>query len=111
MADTLTGKKVAVVRLEGTLTTHADLPVYIGDPRPENVEKVRKLQAEGYFIVIVSGLTKTQHGVQQAFKYIADHQIPYDDLFCSFGLPTADRWIDDRAEKLSDGVASNPSVG
>lgn len=103
MPDMFSGKKVAVVRLEGTLTTAADLPVYIGDPKPDAVEKVRQMQKEGWFIVIVTGLTKTQHGTQQAFKYIADHQIPYDDLFCSFGLPPADRWIDDRAEKLTDG--------
>lgn len=101
MADKMSGKKICVVRLEGTLTKNPDLPVYLGEPRPEAIEKVRALQKEGWFIMIVSGATITQHGTGQAFKYIADNQIPYDDLFCSYGLPPAERWIDDRAERLN----------
>ena len=99
--DILTGKKVCAVRLENTITEGADLPYSLGTVRAGAREKLEAIRKEGYHVVIVSGLTNTQNGTRLTYKFIADQAIPYDDLFCGFGLPAADRWIDDRAEKLN----------
>lgn len=100
--DLISGKKVAAVRLEGTVTDKTDVPFDIGLPRPGAVEALRALQAEGYHVILISSLTKTQHGTRIAFKYVADNAIPYDEIFCSFGLPAAEKWFDNAAEKLVD---------
>ena len=98
--DLLTGKKVCVVRLEGTITDKADLPVYFGVVKEGVRDKLDALRKEGWFVMIVTGATKTTHGTRMAYKFLADEGIPYDDLFASFGLPPAERWIDDNAEKM-----------
>ena len=100
MPDLISGRKVASVRLEGTITTKRDLPFDLGDPKPGAITRLQALQQQGYRIVIVTGLTATQNGTRIAFKYLADNGIPYDDVFCTFGTPAAEKVIDDNAEPL-----------
>ncbi len=96
-----------VIDLDGTICpikqpheSYADL-----NPLPGAVECIRKLRAEGHYIIIQTARhMKTTNGNlgivmkkvgKTTLDWLAKHGIEYDEIY--FGKPNADVYIDDRA--------------
>lgn len=107
MPDLLTGKPIAAVRLEGTITEGGDAAAYdVGTLRAgvkELLEDLRKT----HYVIVVSGLMFACGGVgaKIALDFIVRNAVPYDELWASFGIPDADVWIDNKSKRLDDGDA------
>jgi hypothetical protein len=88
-----TDKPVAAVRLEGTLCDGDQEPI------PGALDRLRELRDE-WFVVVVSPLTHTDQGTRIVFDWLIRNDVPYDELWCSPGIPPADTWIDNEAATL-----------
>jgi hypothetical protein len=85
------------VDLDGTLAEPVWTPENptdeIGDPIPENVEKLMELHRAGYKIYIYTSRPDWQ--VELIEAWLEKHDIPYRDV--RTGKPLFVRYIDDRA--------------
>lgn len=91
--DYVTGKPIAAVKLEGTISVD-------GKVKPGVIEKLKELQ-KTYYIKIVSPRIVDSGGVIKVFSVLRENNIPYDEVWALPGIPDAELWLDDAAKPLS----------
>jgi len=79
-------------------------PSYFGKPKPGTISALRKLQQEGYRIIIHTARLDISRGVEafiDMLEYIKavleKNNIPYDSIWVNAAKPRADFYIDDKA--------------
>lgn len=117
MPDRLTGKKLLVIDMDGTLTLQDTGMDYVNAlPRQETIDKVNALWLSGDWHVTIF----TARGMQQfrgdlekieAFyrgiteAWLEKYRVYHDDL--RFGKPSADLYVDDKNWSINEFVAAN----
>lgn len=98
--DTVTGRPLAAVRLEGTLADGVDcLRRLVGDPKPGAAAAMEELR-KTHFVVVVSTLARLYGGPGAILSWLVYSGIPYDDVWAIPGFPDADLVVDDSAVPL-----------
>lgn len=93
-------KPVAAVRLEGTITEGADPDMRnFGTLKAGALEKLNALH-DTHSILVVSAAVKYVNAAKELWLFLIDNNIPFMDVWCGDGLPSADVWVDDNAVKL-----------
>jgi hypothetical protein len=90
------------VDLDGTIAQPVWTPENptseIGDPIPENIDKIRDLVAAGYKIIIHTSRAWTDY--ERIETYLKHYQIPFKEIQC--GKPLYAAYVDDRAIHADD---------
>lgn len=87
-----TSKPIAAVWFDETIARNTDCGLCVlGDPIPEALAALAALRTR-CFVVIVSPILNTQHGVRCMLEWLHSHNVPYDDVCDNGLLPCADEW-------------------
>ncbi|HDY86677.1 MAG TPA: hypothetical protein ENH82_01005 [bacterium] len=103
MLDQKPVDKIAIIDFDGTLCKF-EFPK-VGPPEPGVKRAIERLKEKGYTIKIHSCRTAEYWGdanerrihIELILKFLADNDIPYDELIVDMDKPIADVYIDDRA--------------
>lgn len=89
-----TDKIVAAVRFEGVVEDE-DGSIIDGA-----IDKLESLRADDRYIVLVSPKTQTVLGKNALMHAIVFAGVPYDEVWEGHGIPEADEWYDNNAQKI-----------
>ncbi len=103
MQDQKPVDKIAIIDFDGTLCKF-EFPK-VGPPEPGIKKAIERLKEKGYIIKIHSCRTAKYWGndiergthIHLILEFLADNDIPYDELILDMDKPIADVYIDDRA--------------
>lgn len=86
-----TDKPIAVVRLESCLQDSE------GGPSEYGIERMRDL-AKTHYLYVVTPLAWNLDGLRAVFRWLAQYDVPYNDVWAGSGIPEADLWFDTQSE-------------
>ena len=83
---------------------------HFGKPIKRTVARLRREKKKGAWIIIhtcrINQFNWTPHNdlpsiVMLIARYLSEHDIPFDQIWCEIGKPIADEYWDDRAVRIS----------
>jgi capsule biosynthesis phosphatase len=117
MPDRVTGKKLLVIDLDGTLTTDGEgRNYYEADPNLEMIDKVNSLWLSGDWHVTIftaRGMQEFRGDVKRieakyripTESWLSRYKVCYDKLL--FGKPSADMYVDDKNRSIDDFIQAD----
>lgn len=95
---------------DGTIATYDGWkgPDNFGQPMKNTIDKLKKEKQNGSMIVIHTCRLNPElqkdgvNSKELLMKWLADNDVPYDDIWVGEGKPIADEYWDDRAVNVKD---------